>query len=37
VKKLVTATFPLSRITEAFAHASAGHGAKTVITPGVSA
>jgi L-iditol 2-dehydrogenase len=37
VKKLVTATFPLSRITEAFVHASAGHGAKTVITPGVSA
>jgi len=37
VKKLVTATFPLSRIAEAFVHASAGHGAKTVITPGVSA
>jgi L-iditol 2-dehydrogenase len=33
VRKLVTASFPLSRIAEAFAHASAGHGAKTVITP----
>jgi L-iditol 2-dehydrogenase len=33
VKKLVTARFPLERITDAFAHASAGHGAKTVITP----
>jgi threonine dehydrogenase-like Zn-dependent dehydrogenase len=33
VSKLVTARFPLSRIAEAFAHASAGHGAKTVITP----
>jgi L-iditol 2-dehydrogenase len=33
VKKLVTAHFPLERITDAFAHASAGHGAKTVITP----
>ena len=33
VRKLVTARFPLSRIAEAFAHASAGHGAKTVITP----
>jgi len=36
VKRLVTATFPLSRVAEAFAHASAGHGAKTAITPGVS-
>jgi L-iditol 2-dehydrogenase len=33
VKKLMTARFPLERITDAFAHASAGHGAKTVITP----
>ena len=33
VKKLVTARFPLERITDAFAHASAGHGAKTVIGP----
>src|SRR5882724_11791362 len=33
VSKLVTARFPLYRIAEAFAHASAGHGAKTVITP----
>jgi len=37
VSKLVTARFPLSRIAEAFAHASAGHGAKTVITPSVDA
>jgi len=35
VGKLVTARFPLSRITEAFAHAAAGHGAKTILTPGV--
>ena len=35
VGKLVTARFPLTRIAEAFAHASAGRGAKTVITPGV--
>ena len=33
VKRLITARFPLERITEAFAHASAGHGAKTVIGP----
>lgn len=33
VRKLVTARFPLSRIAEAFAHASAGHGAKTIIAP----
>jgi L-iditol 2-dehydrogenase len=37
VKKLVTASFPLTRITEAFAHAAAGHGAKTVIAPAISA
>jgi len=34
VKRLVTARFPLPRITEAFAHAAAGRGVKTVITPG---
>lgn len=33
VKKLVTARFPLEKIADAFAHASAGRGAKTVITP----
>jgi Zn-dependent alcohol dehydrogenase len=34
VKRLVTASFPLERVAEAFAHAAAGKGAKTVITPG---
>ncbi len=34
VRRLVTARFPLERIGEAFAHAAAGHGAKTVITTG---
>jgi L-iditol 2-dehydrogenase len=33
VKPLVTARFPLERIAEAFAHAAAGRGAKTVVTP----
>ena len=33
VGKLVTARFPLEKIGEAFAHAAAGHGAKTVLTP----
>ncbi len=33
VKRLVTARFPLDRTAEAFAHATAGKGAKTVITP----
>ena len=33
VKPLVTAKFPLERIEEAFAHATAGRGVKTVITP----
>jgi L-iditol 2-dehydrogenase len=33
VKRLVTARFPLDRIEEAFAHATAGRGVKTVITP----
>ena len=34
VKSLVTARFPLPRIEDAFAHATAGHGVKTIITPG---
>ena len=33
VKSLVTARFPLERIEEAFAHATAGRGVKTMITP----
>jgi threonine dehydrogenase-like Zn-dependent dehydrogenase len=33
VKGLIGARFPLARIEEAFAHATAGRGAKTVITP----
>ena len=33
LKGLVTAKFPLERIGEAFAHAAAGHGVKTMITP----
>jgi L-iditol 2-dehydrogenase len=32
-KKLVTARFPLEKIGDAFAHAAAGRGAKTVIAP----
>ncbi len=36
VRRLVTARFPLERIGEAFAHAAAGHGAKTVIMPGAA-
>jgi L-iditol 2-dehydrogenase len=36
VKRLVTAKFPLERIEEAFAHATAGRGVKTVITPGAA-
>jgi threonine dehydrogenase-like Zn-dependent dehydrogenase len=36
VRRLVTARFPLERVEEAFAHASAGRGAKTVITPGAA-
>jgi L-iditol 2-dehydrogenase len=32
-KPLVTAQFPLDRIEEAFAHAAAGRGVKTMITP----
>jgi L-iditol 2-dehydrogenase len=35
-KPLVTARFPLAKIGDAFAHASAGRGAKTVVTPNAS-
>jgi len=30
----VTDRYPIERISEAFAHASAGRGLKTAITPG---
>lgn len=33
VTPLVTARFPLTRIEDAFAHATAGRGVKTIITP----
>jgi L-iditol 2-dehydrogenase len=33
VKRLITARFPLIKVTDAFEHATAGRGAKTVITP----
>jgi Zn-dependent alcohol dehydrogenase len=33
VSALVTARFPLDRVEEAFEHASAGRGVKTVLTP----
>lgn len=33
VKRLITARFPLLKIAEAFEYATAGRGAKTVITP----
>jgi len=36
VKSLVTARFPLARIEDAFAHATAGRGVKTIITPGAA-
>ena len=36
VKRLVTARFPLAKVEEAFAHAAAGRGAKTMITPAVA-
>jgi L-iditol 2-dehydrogenase len=36
VKSLVTARFPLARIEEAFAHATAGRGVKTIVTPGAT-
>jgi L-iditol 2-dehydrogenase len=34
VDSLITARFPLDRVADAFAHAAAGQGVKTVITPG---
>ena len=34
VKSLITARFPLEKIEDAFAHAAAGRGVKTLITPG---
>lgn len=37
VSALVTARFPLDRIEEAVAHAAAGRGVKTVVTPGAAA
>ncbi len=33
VDALITGRFPLERIADAFTHAAAGHGVKTVITP----
>jgi len=33
VEGLITASFPLDQIGEAFAHAAAGKGIKTIITP----
>jgi Zn-dependent alcohol dehydrogenase len=33
VSRLVTKRFPLDRIEDAFAHAAAGRGVKTMITP----
>ena len=33
VRPLVTSTFPLTKIEDAFAHAAAGRGVKTMITP----
>ena len=35
-RRLVTGRFPLARVEEAFAHAAAGRGAKTIITPGAA-
>ena len=36
VKRLIGSRFPLARIEEAFAHAAAGRGAKTMIMPGAA-
>ena len=36
VKGLVTARFPLAKIEDAFAHATAGRGVKTIVTPGAA-
>jgi L-iditol 2-dehydrogenase len=37
VHELITARFPLAEIADAFAHAAAARGVKTVITPGAPA
>jgi threonine dehydrogenase-like Zn-dependent dehydrogenase len=37
VGRLITGRFPLDRIEEAFGHAAAGRGIKTVLTPGAAA
>jgi L-iditol 2-dehydrogenase len=37
IGSLVTARYPLDRIEDAFAHAAAGRGVKTVLTPGAAA
>jgi len=36
VKRLITARFPLEKVGDAFAHATAARGAKTVITPNLA-
>ena len=36
VESLITARFPLDRVAEGFAHAAAGRGVKTVVTPAVA-
>jgi L-iditol 2-dehydrogenase len=36
VKSLITARFPLEKVEDAFAHATAGRGVKTIITPGAA-
>jgi len=36
VKRLITARFPLAKVAEAFAHATAARGAKTVIMPNMA-
>jgi 2-desacetyl-2-hydroxyethyl bacteriochlorophyllide A dehydrogenase len=36
VDALVTARFPLAQVADGFAHAAAGRGVKTVVTPGAS-
>ena len=36
VDSLITARFPLARVADGFAHAAAGRGVKTVVTPGAS-
>jgi threonine dehydrogenase-like Zn-dependent dehydrogenase len=36
VGELISARFPLAEVEAAFAHAAAGHGVKTVLTPGAA-